>query len=151
MTLSLPSALAAATRAVMPPPPLAEVWVAQLVELEEVVLPHAEATSAMAPTKRPRRRIRCQFIRYSPLTVGLHPIGCRGSQSHSQRKSCAVKGAVARNARGEGRSICVRPRLKPPPSSTAAKSQAARQVGCRFAGQVHHLRPVALAQAVGGA
>jgi hypothetical protein len=55
--------LAAAINAVMPPPPAAEVAVAQLLFDVVVDGPHAAATSVMIPTIRPRRVIRCQFIR----------------------------------------------------------------------------------------
>src|SRR5712692_9645223 len=61
MTVSLPSALAAATRASMPPPPEADVCFDQSVAPAVDVEPQA-ATMSTAATAIPKRWNRCQFI-----------------------------------------------------------------------------------------
>src|SRR5438094_8944044 len=62
MTVSLPSALAAATSASIPPPPAADVCFDQSVAPAVDVEPHA-ATMRTVATAIPKRWNRCQFMR----------------------------------------------------------------------------------------
>src|SRR5258707_6917581 len=61
MTVSLPSALAAATSESIPPPPAADVCFDQSVAPAVLEEPHAATTSTVA-TAIPKRWNRCQFI-----------------------------------------------------------------------------------------
>src|SRR5579859_7455554 len=90
MTVSLPSALAAATRASMPPPPEADVCLDQSTDPAVLEEPHAATTSTVA-TAIPKRWIRCQFI---PSTSPQVTIGCRKGAPAGQRYIAPAPAAV---------------------------------------------------------
>src|SRR5712692_10034366 len=99
MTVSLPSALAAATRASMPPPPEADVCFDQSVAPAVDVEPHAATTSTVA-TAIPKRWNRCQFIDFnSPQLRG----GCRKGSPRGAGLYCASPGCGARKHGGAPR------------------------------------------------
>src|SRR5487761_811561 len=82
MMLSLPSALAAATSASIPPQSVSDVAVAALHQPEALDVPPHAATITNATTARPSRRVRLLHFMFLPLyrtaAPGSRPI-CRGN------------------------------------------------------------------------
>src|SRR5438270_389129 len=98
MTVSLPSALAAATSASMPPPPAAVVCVFQSTEPPplELVEPHAAITTSAA-TASAKRWNRRQFIPFSTKVTDGGP-----SQEHGVIRLAQTAVRVVRKATAVG-------------------------------------------------
>src|SRR5579859_5808854 len=134
MTVSLPSALAAATRASMPPPPEADVCLDQSTDPAVLEEPHAATTSTVA-TAIPKRWIRCQFI---PSTSPQVTSGCRKGAPGGAAIYCASTGRGARKHGGAP----AKDRLSlgdVPNPGVGPVAEAPREVVGRLAGACDHL------------